>query len=106
MGFHEAPTDLATHAPSFGAAHLFIDGGWDCDDFGLECWKNDHSWSSHLPRTYDGYCWNWASWACQPCQPPFTSYGDAKTYWNNACNDSFAECNHGDRFVDFRTSYT
>src|SRR5262249_33852244 len=26
MGFSEAPTDLAKLAPSFGAAHLFIDG--------------------------------------------------------------------------------
>ncbi len=34
MGFQEAPTDLATLAPSFGAAQLFID---DCPDATMYC---------------------------------------------------------------------
>ena len=37
LGFAEAPADLAALAPSFGAAHLFID---DCADYNVSCCPN------------------------------------------------------------------
>jgi hypothetical protein len=37
VGLQEAPADLVTVAPSFGAAHLFIDGLLDCPDGRIRC---------------------------------------------------------------------
>ncbi len=63
MGFAEVPTDLAKLAPSFGAAHLFVD---DCPDI-TTCFTFGVYPAGPVPGGPIGTCWNTWLALCQPC---------------------------------------
>ena len=91
MGFNDATTDLATVAPEFGSAHLFID---DCADAEIRC-LNDASRTvvgTIANDEHDGFCYSWGAWQCLPCQPWIPVRYDAFTYWGDVCNQRFPEC--------------
>ncbi len=84
MGFREAPADLATCGPEFGAAHRFID---DCPDGTVSCIGND---GGTLGIFDAGFCWNWGKACCQPCN----GGDDWRTWWTQACyNAHTGDCN-------------
>jgi hypothetical protein len=92
-GFVEATTDLAQRLPSFGAAHLFIDG---CNDLDMPCYNAGGLWVGTIRNgEHGGYCYNWSSTphVCLPCTPWYSAVADAEAYWNQQCNARFAECN-------------
>ena len=99
LGFAEAPTDLAALAPSFGAAHLFIDdcddgnvsccprSDIDCQEFGCTCTNVVHDYGTM------GYCYNYLH--CVPCVPYYHTNpynGAAWDYWNQQCNEQVPAC--------------
>jgi hypothetical protein len=99
MGFGEAPRDLATIAPNFGTAHLFIDsataGIWDCPDSDMTCYAPDpnapggKSAKGTIPNAdHDGYCVQRPALYCGPCKFPAAGGG-----WGDECNRRFPECN-------------
>jgi hypothetical protein len=100
LGFAEASADLAALAPSFGAAHLFID---DCADSNLSCCPEeeiDQGWfystCKNVVHDYGtvGYCYQQGR--CVPCEPYYHDSPDYYAtwhYWNQQCNDNFAGCN-------------
>jgi hypothetical protein len=110
MGFSEAPTDLAALAPSFGAAHLFIDGLLDCTMHSITCWGAGVAAGVLLPRDFcsrtffardiNGVSVFRTGYFCIPCETPgqpdgwdgwFT--GDyVFRYWGQKCNETFPEC--------------
>jgi hypothetical protein len=111
VGLQEAPADLATVAPSFGAAHLFIDGLNDCPDLTIRC--IDLNQVSKTVGTipsewHDGFCRNnlmaygrGPLGYCIPCTTPRDvigrrpDYGDAKNvwaYWSQQCAEIFTSC--------------
>jgi hypothetical protein len=63
LGFNEVPTDLAQLAPSFGAAHLFID---DCPDI-TTCYTFGLYPAGPVPGGPIGLCWNTWLALCLPC---------------------------------------
>ncbi len=81
MGLTEAPADLATLRPSFGAAHLFID---DCPDGLVWCSTSQVS-VLPIPGNH-GFCWNYGGACCQPCVP---GGGDFQQYWKQQCHDQY-----------------
>ena len=91
MEFHEAPTDLATLAPSFGSAQLFID---DCADGTVYCVAgtkrvgNFDDWA--IP-----FCYKPQYATCHPCIPdPNFDLDALNAAWTNACNSHYHdECN-------------
>ncbi len=88
VGFQEAPTDLAALAPTFGAAHLFID---DCPDYPINCVANseDDIRYTYSTESHDGFCYSWGAAQCLPCQPWFSGIGGditAANYWTDQCN--------------------
>jgi hypothetical protein len=88
LGFQEAPTDLAALAPSFGAAHLFID---DCADADMECVirrgnGEEEEIETIFNRYHDGFCYSWSAWGCLPCDPKIKDRGESLTYWTGWCN--------------------
>jgi hypothetical protein len=87
LSFTETNEDLATLAPSFGAAHLFIDGISDCPDGAISCY-------STLPGSGTmGYCAiDGNAGACGPCESHDPSY------WYQQCNATYTGCN-GNCFV-------
>jgi hypothetical protein len=100
LGFSQAPADLAAVAPSFGAAHLFID---DCADSNLSCCPYDdlvdygpYSTCNNVVHDYGtvGYCYQYGR--CVPCEP---YYHDAPDYdatwdwWNFRCTEDIPACN-------------
>jgi hypothetical protein len=63
MGFSKAPADLSALAPTFGAAHLFID---DCPDITISC-RNASNGS--IAGSYkSGTCWDGSRVCCFPCE--------------------------------------
>lgn len=91
LGFQEAPTDLAAVAPSFGAAHLFIDGIWDCPDAQMFCYtdaNNPHGSSVGDIGPVD-HCYSAGNFACFPCG----EHGDDIRYWADLCNQTYPACN-------------
>jgi hypothetical protein len=92
LGFSEAPVDLATVTPSFGAAHLFID---DCADSNLSCCTlvaHDSDWGTpycvSVAKDYGtvGYCAQYGR--CVPCDPYFHDapyYEATWDHWNKQC---------------------
>ena len=112
VGPHEAPTDLAAIAPSFGAAHLFIDGALDCPNGEVVC----RAYGSleilgTIPGSwFNNFCshalWNGPSKHpayCVPCGTPGSvltggkdNYGDIQnvwSYWGSVCNQRIPACN-------------
>jgi hypothetical protein len=92
LGLQEAPADLATLEPSFGAAHLFIDGILDCPDSDLICYPNGGRWQEgglgRIPNAdHDGFCVSGATWVCYPCSSP-PDGGN----WADECNRRFDSC--------------
>ncbi|HEV2528251.1 MAG TPA: hypothetical protein VGT61_07390, partial [Thermomicrobiales bacterium] len=100
LGFTQAPSDLAAVAPSFGAAHLFID---DCADSYIIC-ENPSLWDfmeeepglRWMGFDGQGMCWNYGF--CMPCEP----YGHVQpdqcaTYyhWRDRCNAEWNYCQPG-----------
>ena len=87
LGFHEAPTDLAALAPSFGADHLFID---DCADADMECViprGNDvEEIETIFNSAHDGFCYSWGAWGCLPCKPWLDDRSLSLKYWTGWCN--------------------
>jgi hypothetical protein len=90
--FSEAPTDLAALVPSFGAAHLFIDGLYDCPDSVLTCYisvEGGHRNIGDIPNEdHDGFCVQRPSLLCGVCKQPEAGGG-----WQAECNRRFADCN-------------
>jgi hypothetical protein len=92
--FSDQPKDLADVTPSFGAAHLFIDGILDCPNADLICFTGNHfdASSPHIGTIpnldHDGYCIQSASTYCYPCAAPA-----AGGNWEDECNRRFTECN-------------
>jgi hypothetical protein len=100
MDFSEAPTDLATFVPSFGAAQLFID---DCPDADIECYyrdplcgegcNEDAKLAGSIPNAeHDGFCYSWGAAKCFPCSPWIDGYYDVRSYWTGVCNERFSVC--------------
>lgn len=91
LGFTAAPADLAALAPSFGAAHLFID---DCRDGDILCQSDVTSRIvGTIPGSeFDNYCYSWGAWQCLPCLPWISSRYSAYEYWGQVCNERFATC--------------
>jgi hypothetical protein len=92
LGLQEEPLDLATIEPSFGAAHLFIDGILDCPDHDLICYPNGSRWQEGglgtIPNAdHDGFCVSSGTWFCYPCKSP-----DAGGSWADECNRRFSAC--------------
>jgi hypothetical protein len=90
MGFAEAPTDLAQLAPSFGAAHLFID---DCLDWN-SCYKSSMigtplQYVGAIPGGPIGACWSWSNWQCLPDNP--NCIGGKTDYYNDLCTNTYAQ---------------
>jgi hypothetical protein len=97
LGFTAAPADLAALAPSFGAAHLFID---DCGDWNIECYAKKSlypTWVGTIVSSdHDGWCYSWWSWQCLPCQPWNSTTSDAQGWWNYECGLRFPDsCPYG-----------
>jgi hypothetical protein len=92
LGFQEAPADLASIAPSFGAARLFID---DCADADMQCInKYTKDVIRVIPNdAHDGFCYSWGAWMCLPCQPKITDSRQAEQYWIDWCNLKVLACN-------------
>jgi len=91
LGFTEAPTDLAALAPTFGAAHLFID---DCPDAKISCWTSVGSFDDFvgdLPGAI-GTCWDWVSIQCLPCADGGGARG--REWANAACDRAFPAACH------------
>jgi hypothetical protein len=92
--FTEQPAELAAITPSFGAAHLFIDGILDCPDHDIICYTDDSMHPSNsqigsIPNAeHDGYCIQSSSTYCYPCKGP-ASGGS----WQDECNSRFSDCN-------------
>ncbi len=88
LGFTAAPTDLAALAPTFGAAHLFID---DCPDGTVACVRDN----SRIGSIHDfgGYCYSWSAANCYTCSPNKDNFGDDVAYWTDQCNQRFPDCN-------------
>jgi hypothetical protein len=92
-GFAEAPADLAAVAPSFGAAHLFID---DCPQTDINCWKSYDPSVGIIPNAeIGGICWTnvTGEGICVPCPYVHLGIWAALDYWGEECNARFAECN-------------
>jgi hypothetical protein len=94
LGFREAPSDLAAVAPTFGAAHLFID---DCADGYVSCYDNSPPGNGpgrgRFPNPM-GFCYSFPS-GCQPCEPYGHDYDSASAtrhYWAQKCNETFPDC--------------
>jgi hypothetical protein len=88
ISFAEQPTDLSQLHPSFGAAHLFIDG---CPDAKVVCWDYVSSAPNKGQFTGLPFCyWEW--YGCIPCAGDGVSYDQIVAYWNQKCNDTFSVC--------------
>ncbi len=92
LRFREAPSDLATLAPSFGTTHLLID---DCPSNTIVRCTIDES--DEIPSQGNFYhvptCWNYG--VCMPCEPYGHDHPDrcaTQRYWNKKCNDTFSGC--------------
>ena len=86
MDFSEQPTDLADLAPSFGAAHLFID---DCADGDPVCWNYPERNGVNLGTR--GRCWSWAGLRCTWC---FIEQ------YARECNEMFPDHCKGECYVE------
>jgi hypothetical protein len=91
MEFSEYPTDLASLEPSFGAAHLFIDGIADCPDGTMYCSIDGNTIGEIANADHDGFCQSWSvPRMCLPCDPWKTN--DVVSYWKGVCNERFNDC--------------
>jgi hypothetical protein len=110
LSFGEAPSDLATVEPTFGAAHLFIDseidteGIFDCPDHDLVCYTGggnpyNSSVGTIANADHDGFCVSRPSLLCYPCKAP-----DAGGSWADECNRRYADCNGGCNYYPSCTS--
>ena len=91
LGFTQAPSDLAALAPSFGAAHLFIDG---CPDADLACVIPD---TAHVADFYVGAIpssefGGWTANRYGMCKPSNNPTGRFGTSWDDVCNKKFTDC--------------
>ena len=87
-GFVEASADLDARLPSFGAAHLFIDG---CPGGDMPCYNAGGAWVGTIwNQQFGDYCYSPSG--CLPCTPWHWSVGDAEAYWNGQCDARFAAC--------------
>ncbi len=94
LGFTAAPTDLATLAPSFGAAHLFID---DCPNNNVGCWNNGIGRSVHqigyvASGSAGQACYSARMGSCLPCDPWLEDPDTLNAYWSDQCNRKFSDC--------------
>jgi hypothetical protein len=99
LGFSEQPKDLARLAPSFGAAHLFID---DCPDI-VNCYAPGLDGGSPvkmgpLPGGPQGRCYSWRYARCLPCDSSGNWVSQesvnalcGKEYWIECGDDCWAE---------------
>jgi hypothetical protein len=88
MGLAGAPSDLATLAPEFGTANLFID---DCANRGIVCTSGDQSVGEFLSQ---GFCYWWRYAGCYPCENGGAADRDAiAAYWKEKCNATYPACN-------------
>lgn len=93
LGLQEDPTDLATLAPEFGAAHLLID---DCPaDSYVDCAVTVGFMQFEKKGVFYqvDYCWNFG--VCMPCEPYGHDQPDRCTtpnYWRDKCNTTFPDC--------------
>lgn len=95
ISLQEDATNLSELEPSFGAAHLFIDGILDCPDHDLICYNDANSWQNgglgSIPNAdHDGFCVSGPTFFCYPCSAPA-----AGGTWADECNRRFADCNDG-----------
>jgi hypothetical protein len=101
LGFTAAPTDLAAVEPTFGAAHLFIDG---CVDSAIRCVIKDtishHDFlAGTIPSSdFGGWCYENldlkhldCAYSCVPCDARFPC-SNAVGYMTDMCNQRFSEC--------------
>ncbi len=95
LGLSAAPADLATVAPSFGSAHLFID---DCPSGGIGCIDNHNGNTNYFdPGGPENFCYAWGQ--CMPCTPYSHSQpSNCATwdYWKTQCNQTSSVCASGD----------
>ena len=108
LGLARDPADLATIAPTFGTANLFID---DCADGVVTCTSADTNYPCPGNLYYGdqpicgtlgpmGYCYNWAQPGCWPCDPYDHLNPPAiklYEYWANQCAANFPVCIDGER---------
>jgi hypothetical protein len=110
LAFSEAPTDLAALVPSFGSAHLFIDGLLDCPQSTITCWgagvaagklqARDFCSRTFFARDSNGVSIFKTGYYCVPCETPSQPgawdgwfEGDyVWRYWGQKCNETFSEC--------------
>lgn len=90
LGFREEPADLATLAPEFRSAHLFID---DCSDRAIDCCTNVLCGETgcvcpDIVGTIGpvGFCWHFGDFCCTPCD-------GSQAAFTGQCNATFAACN-------------
>jgi hypothetical protein len=96
-GFAEAPADLAQVAPSFGAAHLFID---DCPGGAISC-HIGAQWEGPVIQyiggidsaEFGGFCYSADADRCLPCSPWNPTLWEAEAYWEGQCNARYPACN-------------
>lgn len=101
FGDQQASADLASLAPEFDAAYLFID---DCPSGQVQCYYDTDS--GHLrekvgsPYSNDqigGMCFTWNAFPprCIPCVPGYhdenKTYDTTIDYWDSRCNTDHAD---------------
>jgi hypothetical protein len=84
----EQPTDLAQLLPSFGAAHLFIDG---CPDSAVTCWDVVSSTPNKGQFPDLPFCY-WEAYGCVPCGGYDEGFDQIRAYWDSHCNETFSTC--------------
>lgn len=106
LALEEAPADLAALGPDFGAAHLFIDGGFDCPGATIYCSARGTGevFGEIADDEHGGFCSRYVyderehyyySY-CFPCVPQLSeeySFEQVGNYWSGECNQRFAACN-------------
>ena len=82
LGLWDAPTDLATVAPTFGVAHLFID---DCAAANVSCGRVGQAPGMGEVVYFDvPMCFNLGR--CMPCEGAGTRDCDAERHWSLKCD--------------------
>ena len=88
ISFAEQPTDLSQLHPSFGVAHLFIDG---CPDATVTCWDFVSSSPNKGQFTGQPFCY-WVEYGCVPCAGDKVTHDEIVAYWDAHCNATFSTC--------------
>lgn len=104
VGLSDAPIDPAALEPSFGTAHLFIDGLLDCPNADIVC-QDDRSGQQYgtIPGSWiDNFCqvtsydWDTLKRVCVPCTTPYETktqgLGIMYAFWRQRCQEMFPAC--------------